>query len=103
MDPVPTPETHDPSNLLTTATSAVQTPAGDLAPPALFPQYAAPDPIPKYLRRIYCCTAGLLAIQRTNDPGFTVYPVFAGQYIDGWIVKVGGSSSGTTCNWIAEL
>jgi len=84
-------EPVDPVNLLTSTTGAVQTVgASDVLMSAVFSNSAG------VAHRIYCCSTGNLAIKRVNDSAFVVYPVFAGQYIDGRIVAVGGTGSGST-------
>ena len=100
-------EDLDPSNLMTTCTSSVITIAGGecvfaTVSPNAFPNLAAN---PTFVRRIYCCTSGSIAIKRVNDAAFTVYPCTQGQYIDGYIIAIGNTTDGTTngLQFIAEL
>lgn len=46
--------------------------------------------------RVRANGAGNIAIKRLNDAGFTVYAVSAGDYIDGRIIAVGGTGSGSS-------
>jgi hypothetical protein len=87
----------DRRDFLTEKTSPVQTAsASDVTMASLGFQLAA---------RIYCCGAGTLGIKRAADTAFVSYPVSAGQYIDGQILAVGGTSDGTSSGmqWIAEV
>lgn len=93
-------EPSDPSHLLTTTTSPVQTASSsDVLISTLFSNSAA------VAHRIYCNTPGTIGIKRANDTAFAQYTVFAGQYIDGRIIAVGGTSDGTSSgmSWIAEI
>lgn len=85
--------------LLTSTTGAVQTVSSSDVTIASISNFAVGN-----ARRIYPCSSGNLAIKRANDTAFVVYPVFAGQYIDGKIVAVGGTGSGSTSGltWIPE-
>ena len=83
--------------ILPAATSSVQTvSSADVTAVSLFGG--------GFIRRVYPCTSGTLAIKRISDGAFTPYPVFAGQPIDGRIAAVGGTGSGSTSGvqWIAE-
>lgn len=91
-------EPTDPSHLLTTTTSPVQTAgASDVLMSTLFNC--------GYSHRIYCNVSGTIGIKRANDSAFVSYTVFAGQYIDGRILAVGSTSDGTSAGmtWIAEV
>jgi len=80
----------DPSGIVTDTTAPVQTAGGsDVSMADLFANDQG------CARRIYCPAAGNIAIKRKRDTAFVVYPVPAGFYIDGRIVAVGGTSSGT--------
>lgn len=96
--PTPNALPADPSSMLTSTTSGVQTAGADVLMSSLFTGLSA-------CRRVYCCTTGNLALKRANDSSFVVYPVFSGQYVDGYIQSVGGTSSGTATGmqWIAEV
>ena len=53
-----------------------------------------------YARRLVVGTAGVLYVKRINDSGYTYYAVSAGQVIDGMIVGIGGSVTGTTATYV---
>jgi hypothetical protein len=93
-------EPNDPSNLLTSTTSAVQTAgASDVLMSTLFSNSAG------VAHRIKACATGTIGIKRINDSAFVSYPVFQGDYIDGRIIAVGSTSDGTSSGmtWIAEV
>ena len=93
-------EPSDPSALLTTTTSPVQTVAGgDVLMSSLFVNDQG------VAHRIRANSAGNLAIKRKRDSAFVVYVVAAGDYIDGKIIAVGGTGSGSTggLTYIAEI
>lgn len=96
----PTYTPPDPVGLLTSTTGAVQTASGSDVTISGLTGFGNGE-----AHRIYCCTTGNLAIKRVNDTSFVVYPVFAGQYVDGHIIVVGGTGSGTGTGmqWIAEV
>jgi hypothetical protein len=81
--------------MLTETTSAVQTPGADVLMSTFFLSNVA--------NILYICTTGNIAVKRVNDASFVVYPVTAGQRLFGRFAAVGGSGSGTTSNWIAEV
>jgi hypothetical protein len=92
--PAVKPEDLDPSNLMTSTTSSLQTVGTStdtvFATANCFPQLTNQ---PTFVRRIKCCLTGTIGIKRVNDTGFTPYPCNAGDYIDGFIVAIGGSTS----------
>lgn len=94
----PNTEPADPVDLLTSWTSAVQTvSSGDILMSTLFAAGVA--------HRIYPTKSGNLAVKRINDANFVVYPVFAGQPIDGKWLAVGGTGNGSDSGitFIAEI
>jgi hypothetical protein len=50
------------------------------------------------IRRVYCNAGGTLFVQRVGDTAYPAagYTVSAGQYIDGQITKVGGTTTGSS-------
>jgi hypothetical protein len=56
-------------------------------------------------RRVVPQSAGALAIKRLNDAAFTVYQALQGNPIDGQIIAVGGtgSGSGSGVTYVCEL
>lgn len=92
-------------DILTSTTSAVQTAGGsDVTLSATQLSTFGASGYPSFARRIKACSAGTIGIKRINDSAFVPYPVAAGDYIDGRIIAVGGTSNGTSAGmtWIAE-
>lgn len=95
----PNTEPADPVGLLVSNTGPSQTAgASDVLATAVFPNA-------KMIHRVYCGQAGNIAIKRANDTAFVVYPVLKGAYLDGRIIAVGGTGSGTDSGfvWIPEV
>lgn len=46
--------------------------------------------------RVRANAAGNIAVKRVNDAGFTAYACNQGDYIDGRIIAVGGTGSGSS-------
>lgn len=78
----------DPTGLLTKCHYAFAIPAGDTLVSTIFASTIC--------RRIYCNLGGTLYVKGSGDAVFVSYTVFAGQYLDGDWVAIGGTGTGST-------